>query len=124
MIYIKNTSILSSSIGIAHNNNLQSRDTNINVYEDLSKNDSDKYEYVPNFYFSKILNDNLVFNSEGYYKNYNTNITEKILINNFEYSSIPTYFGKGIINQKKLLLKNINSEAKNSKITKIKVISI
>ena len=112
---IKNTSILSSSIGIAHNNNLQSLDTNINVYEDLSKNDSDKYEYVPNFYFSKILNDNLVFNSEGYYKNYNTNITEKILINNFEYSSIPTYFGKGIINQKKLLLKNINSEAKNSK---------
>ena len=111
---INNTSILSSSIGIAHNSNFQSLDANINVYEDLSKNDSDKYEYVPNFYFSKILNDNLVFNSEGYYKNYNTNITEKILINDFEYSSIPTYFGKGIINQKKLLIKNINSDAKNS----------
>ncbi len=112
---INNTSILSSSIGIAYNNNFQSLDTNIDVYEDLSKIDSDKYEYVPNFYFSKILNDNLVFNSEGYYKNYNTNITEKILINNFEYSSTPIYFEKGIINQKKLLVKNINSEAKNSK---------
>ena len=112
---INNTSILSSSIGISYNNNLQSLDTNIDVYEDLSKTDSDKYEYVPNFYFSKILNDNLVFNSEGYYKNYNTNITEKILINNFEYSSMPTYFEKGIINQKKFLIKNVNSEAKNSK---------
>ncbi len=111
---INNTSILSSSIGIVHNSNFQSLDANINVYEDLSKNDSDKYEYVPNFYFSKILNDNLVLNSEGYYKNYNTNITEKILINDFEYSSIPSYFGKGIINQKKLLIKNINSDAKNS----------
>ena len=112
---INNTSILSNSIGISYNNNLQSLDTNIDVYEDLSKNDSDKYEYVPNFYFSKILNDNFVFNSEGYYKNYNTNITEKILINDFEYSSTPIYSEKGIINQKKMLIKNINSEAKNSK---------
>ena len=111
---INNTSVLTNSIGITYNNNFQSLDTNIDIYEDLSKNDADKYEYVPNFYFSNILNDNLIFNSEGYYKNYNTNITEKILINNFEYSSIPTYFGKGIINQKKLLIKNINSEARNS----------
>ncbi len=112
---INNTSILSNSLGLSYNNNLQSLDTNIDVYEDLSKNDSDKYEYVPNFYFSKILNDNFVFNSEGYYKNYNTNITEKILINDFEYSSTPIYSEKGIINQKKMLIKNINSEAKNSK---------
>ena len=112
---INDTSMLSSSISIAYNNNLQSLDTNIDVYEDLSKTDSDKYEYVPNFYFSKILNDNLIFNSEGYYKNYNTNITEKILINNFEYNSMPTYSKKGVINQKKFLIKNINSEAKNSK---------
>ena len=68
---INDTSMLSSSIGISYNNNFQSLDTNIDVYEDLSIADSDKYEYVPNFYFSKILNDNLVFNSEGYYKNYN-----------------------------------------------------
>ena len=111
---INDTSILSNSIGISHSNNTQSLDTNIDVYKDLSKTDSDKYEYAPNFYFSKILNDNFVFNSEGYYKNYNTNITEKILINDFEYSSTPIYFEKGLINQKKLLIKNINSEAKNS----------
>jgi len=111
---INNTSILSSSIGITYNNNFESLDTKIDVYEDLSKIDSDKYEYVPNFYFSKILNDNFIFNSEGYYKNYNTNITEKILINDFEYSSTPIYYEKGIINQKKFLIKNINSEAKNS----------
>ena len=32
--------------------------TNLDVYEDLSKKDSDKYEYVPNFSFSKIINEN------------------------------------------------------------------
>ena len=48
---INDTSMLSSSIGISYNNNFQSLDTNIGVYEDLSKADSDKYEYVPNFIF-------------------------------------------------------------------------
>ena len=61
--------------------------TNLDIYEDLSKTNSDRYEYVPNFSFSKIINDNYSFRSNGYYKNYNTNITEKVLINNFEFNS-------------------------------------
>ena len=76
--------------------------------------DSDKYEYVPNFSFSKVINDNYSFNSQGYYKNYNTNITEKVLINDFEFQSIPKYFENGFINENKLLIKNINSDANNS----------
>ena len=51
---------------------------------------------------------------KGYYKNYNTNITEKVLINNFEFNSNLKYFNNGIINKKKFLIKNVNSEAKNS----------
>ena len=32
----------------------QTVNTNLNIYEDLSKTDNDRYEYVPNFIFSKI----------------------------------------------------------------------
>ena len=111
---IKNPSNLSNSLGL----NMYKKDltinTNIDVYEDLTKEDSDKYEYVPNFSFSKVINDNYSFNSQGYYKNYNTNITEKVLINNLEFQSNLKYFDNGIINEKKVLFKNINTDANNS----------
>ena len=62
-------------------------DTSLDVYEDLTKTDSDKFEYIPNFSFSKVMNNNYTFKSNGYYKNYNTNISEKVLINNLEFLS-------------------------------------
>ena len=89
--------------------------TNLNVYEDLNKSNNDRYEYVPNFSFSKVIDDNYSFRSKGYYKNYNTNITEKVLINDLEFNTNLKYFNNGLINSKKLLVKNVNSEAKNSK---------
>ena len=48
-----------------------------------NKPNNDRYEYFPNVSFSKIIDDNYSFRSNGYYKNYNTNITEKVLINDF-----------------------------------------
>jgi len=111
---IKNKSNLLNSLNL----NMYKKDlkisTNLDVYEDLTKKDSDKYEYVPNFSFSKVINDNYSFKSQGYYKNYNTNITEKVLINNLEFQSNLKYFDNGIINEKKVLLKNINTDANNS----------
>jgi len=111
---INNQSDLTNSLSL----NMYKKDltinTNLDVYEDLTKNDSDKYEYVPNFSFSKVINDNYSFNSQGYYKNYNTNITEKVLINNLEFQSNLKFFNNGIINEKKVLLKNINTDADNS----------
>ena len=111
---IKNKSNLLNSLNL----NMYKKDlkisTNLDVYEDLTKEDSDKYEYVPNFSFSKVINDNYSFGSQGYYKNYNTNITEKVLINNLEFQSNLKYFDNGIINEKKVLLKNINTDANNS----------
>ena len=111
---INNQSNLSNSLSL----NMYKKDltinTNLDVYEDLTKNDTDKFEYVPNFSFSKIINDNYSFNSQGYYKNYNTNITEKVLINNFEFQSKPKYFDNGMINENKVLFKNINTDANNS----------
>ncbi len=111
---INNTSNLTNSLGLNLYDEDLSISTNLDIYEDLSKQDSDKYEYVPNFSFSKILNENKIFNSKGYYKHYNTNITETVLINNFEFQSSPRYLNNGIISEKKLLVKNVNSSASNS----------
>ena len=112
---INNTSNLTNSVNINFVNENASLNTNLDIYEDLSKEDSDKYEYVPNFSLSKIINENNALYSKGYYKNYNTNITEKVLINNFEFESNPRYLDNGIVNNNKILVKNINSNATNSK---------
>ena len=112
---IKNNSNLSNSISLNLYDENQTINTNLNVYEDLNKSNNDRYEYVPNFSFSKIIDDNYSFRSKGFYKNYNTNITEKVLINDLEFNTNLKYFNNGLINSKKLLVKNVNSEAKNSK---------
>ncbi len=111
---IKNQSNLSNNLGLSMYNKDLTISTNLDVYEDLTKSDSDKYEYVPNFSFSKVINDNYSFNSRGYYKNYNTNITEKVLINNLEFQSNLKYFNNGVVNKKKVIFKNINTDANNS----------
>ena len=111
---INSTTNIVNSINLNLYDENQTINTNLNIYEDLSKTNNDRYEYVPNFNFSKIINDNYYFKSKGYYKNYNTNITEKVLINDFEFNSDLKYFNNGIINSKKFLIKNVNSEARNS----------
>ena len=111
---IDNTSNLTNSFELNLYDEDVSFSSNLDIYEDLSKLDNDKYEYVPNFSFSKVLNENKMFSSKGYYKNYNTNITEKVLINNFEFNSTPKFLNNGVINENKLLIKNVNSSASNS----------
>ena len=111
---INNFSNLTNSLRLQMYNEKVTIDTNLDVYEDLTKNDSDKYEYVPNFSFSRIINDNYSFNSNGYYKNYNTNITEKVLINNFEFQSNLQLFETGLVNEKIISIKNVNSDSTNS----------
>ena len=111
---INNTSNLTNSLELNLYDEDISFSSNLDIYEDLSKLDSDKYEYVPNFSFSKVLNENKIFSSKGYYKNYNTNITEKVLINDFEFNSTPKFLNNGVINENKLLIKNVNSSASNS----------
>ena len=111
---INNTTNLTNSLGLNLFGEKVSMSGNLDIYENLSRQDSDKYEYVPNFSFSKILNENNTFNSKGYYKNYNTNITEKVLINNFEFDSNLKFLSNGIVNEKKILVRNVNSNASNS----------
>ena len=57
---INNKSKLKNLLSLDLYNNKQSINTSFDVYEDLSKADSDKFEYVPNFSFSNIINDNFL----------------------------------------------------------------
>ena len=99
---------------------------NAEVYEDLTKeNNSDKYEFIsPNFNLSKVLNTE--FNgtmeivSSGYNKLFETNINEKVVINNLRYKSFDSINTLGFINNFEFLIKNFNAQSKNSKTLKNK----
>ncbi len=90
------------------------------AYEDLTKDtSSDKYEYIfPSYKFSKRFSSSYdgtyEIVSEGNYKNFNTNVFEKVLINDFKFSSDPKITSTGFVNKLNLLLKNITSEGDNS----------
>ena len=91
------------------------------AYENLNKvNDSDKYEFVlPNFSITKDFRTNLLgslsMTNIGYNKIYNTNINEKILVNNLSYESLDLINSYGFINNYEFLLKNFNADSENSK---------
>ena len=69
----------------------------------------------------EIFNDNYSYRSSGYYKNYNTNITEKVLINDFEFKSDSKYLNNGIINNKKFFYKTNPPAAFNKYLNKKKL---
>jgi LPS-assembly protein len=90
-------------------------------YENLNKEENDRYEYIlPRFSFQKafdnndILNGNFIFTSNFTNKNYNTNIFETINSNNLMFESNPKINKNGIYTNYNLLLKNSNINAKNS----------
>ncbi len=88
----------------------------VEAYEDLTKDkSSDKYQYLfPSFELSKIFNNNLNLVTNGYNKNYDTNIYEKVLINDLKYSSPPKISSNGLVNKLNILLKNVTTEGENS----------
>ena len=88
----------------------------VEAYEDLTKDkSSDKYQYLlPSFELSKIFNNNLNLFTNGYNKNYDTNIYEKVLINDLKYSSPPKISSNGLVNKLNILLKNVTTEGENS----------
>ena len=100
-----------------------SLETDFIMYEKLSDiPDSDKYEYVyPSYNLKKDLYTDLLtsgslsLNSNGHFKNYDTNVFEKVVINDFLYSSFPKFTDKGLKNNFNLLFKNINTDSENSK---------
>jgi len=92
-------------------------------YENLSKADSDRYQYVfPEFNFSKAIEldpnykGNFTFLSSGHQKNYDTNIYEAQINNDFNFNSIDFISNSGLVTDYSLLLKNFNTYGKNSKV--------
>ncbi len=118
---IVNSDYLESSIKIDAIKENLALDLEFKVYEDLSQKESDRYEYVfPNFNLFKEfeesdqLNGVFSLNSNGFLKNYNTNINEKILINDLYFKSNSKFNKSGIKNNYTFLLKNTNTDADNS----------
>ena len=115
-----NQSLLKSFLIFRGNSRDINLETKIEAYENLTvDNSSDRYEYIfPSYKFSKRLpsnfNGNYEIISSGNYKNYDTNIFEKVLINDLKFSSNPKIKPSGFVNKFSLLLKNITSEADNS----------
>mgnify|MGYP001424216954 CR=1 FL=1 len=112
-----NNSLLNSFLLLKANNEDLYLETKVEAYEDLTKeNTSDRYQYLlPSFELSKNFNNNLNLNSNGYLKNYDTNVFEKVLINDLKYSSIPRIKSSGFVSKLNLLLKNVSTESDNSK---------
>jgi len=95
--------------------------TNFTVYEDLSKKDSDRFQYIlPDFTFTKNLtipenyNGNFTFVSNGFQKNYDTNKYETLLINDFLFESNNIISNYGFLSDYDFLIKNFNSYTENS----------
>ena len=90
----------------------------LQLFEDLQKNNSDRYQYVLPYYdFNKNLipdlkNGSINFNSTGSNNLDNTNELKSKVINNLSYSSLDYYFNNGIRSNLNINLKNLNSLGK------------
>ena len=107
------------------NLDLFSNDLSVNIeataYEDLNKKSSDRYDYIlPKIDLVKKLKNrtnfggNFLFKSQNLIRNYNTNIFEKSNINDLIFSSYPKVTQMGFYNNYELVLKNSNTDSKNS----------
>ncbi len=131
--YLKTYKLLNSSPLISDDNLLLSNfdiswdavdskfNSSFKVYEDLSRGYHDRYQYIfPEFNFEKNVkipenyNGSFTFISGGYNKNYNTNVNETVLINDFLFSSNNYINNNGFKSNYQLLLKNTNSYSNNS----------
>jgi LPS-assembly protein len=117
-----NNNVLESSAKISLINDNSSTIIETIIYEDLNKDESNRFEYiVPKIDYEKELdnktdlNGNFTLNSQALTKNYNTNILEKINVNDLNFKSIPQITDKGFYNNYEFIIKNSNTSAKNSK---------
>ena len=118
---IKDSNILISNLDL----NWDFKDSNLNtsfkVFEDLSRNYNDRYQYVfPDFSFSRNVeipenyNGTFNFSSYGYNKYYETNVSEAVITNDFLFSSNRSINSRGISTNYDIFLKNPISYANNS----------
>ena len=111
-----NNSLLNSFLLMKGNKENFYMEAKVEAYEDLTKEKtSDKYQYLlPSFELSKSFNNNLTLVSNGYNKNYDTNIFEKVLINDLKYSSSPKIGSKGLVKKINILIKNVTTDGEKT----------
>ncbi len=106
--------------------NFSKEDTAINLqtisYENLNKDENDRYEYIlPKIDITREIDNklpisgNLILNSSIINKNYDTNVFESINTNDLKFESLPKISKNGLYSNYDFLIKNTNSNAKNSK---------
>ena len=120
-VLIKDDNLLLTNLDLNWSFKDSSLSSSFKIFEDLSRNRRDRYQYVfPDYNFSKTIeipdnyNGKFNFNTYGYNKNYNTNINESVLTNDFLFSSNQFVNERGIVSNYNFLLKNINSYSNNS----------
>tara|TARA_Y100000590_G_scaffold394255_1_gene473251 strand:- start:1229 stop:3694 length:2466 start_codon:yes stop_codon:yes gene_type:complete len=118
---INSLTVLNSFIEIRKSEENYEFTSSIESYEDLSKPDSDKYEFIyPKYSYSKTLNRDLKqkgelrFFSTGHQKHRDTNVYEGVLVNDLTYNSDQSFSKRGFASNYTLLLKNVNTNGINS----------
>ena len=118
---IESDTVMHSYVELNSSSDDFSLTSSIEIYEDLDKPDRDRYEFIyPNFNLLKELKNNtgikgnFFLNTFGYAKTHNTNINEKIIVNDFFFNSDPKISKKGFKNTYTYLFKNSNTDTSNS----------
>ncbi len=119
---IDSESILTSFISLEKNiNDNTSLDSTLKLYEDLSEEDNNKYQYIfPDFNYIKNIDlddsyhGDFQFLSSGFQKVYETNKYEALINNDFNFNSFDFINSRGVISDYSLLLKNFNTYSENS----------
>ncbi len=117
---ISSTSTLISYIDFQGSDEKNTLTANFKVYEDLSKKQSDRYEFIyPYVQYSRLLNDgnnlmNISYDVTTYQKKYDTDVYEGSLINNLNFNSNPLISVNGLKNIFNFQLKNVNKDSKNT----------
>ena len=118
---IDDLGILENSLNIDLYSNDLSINLNTTIYENLNKQNNDRFEYIfPKILLTKNfgniynLNGNFSFKSDTEIRQYNTNVLEKENINDFIFNSNNKINKFGFLNNHQFLLRNTNSENNNS----------
>ncbi len=118
---IKDDNLLISNLDLNWKFNDSKLNTSFKIFEDLSRDFNDRYQYVfPDFSFSKNIgipknyNGKFSFNSYGYNKYFDTNITESVITNDFLFSSNQFVNSRGFVSNYNVFLKNPSSYSNNS----------
>ncbi len=113
--------VLQSSIGLNLYSEDLAVDTEFTVYENLNKDKSDRYEFIlpkikllKNIENRTNLNGDFNLKSNSFMKNYNTNVFETVNINDLIFNSNPVITKNGFYNNYDFILKNVNSDSRNS----------